>query len=125
MCLISLLYRIRGVMVSVLASSMVDLGSRPVRVNPKTISLLYVASPLSTYHKSKDWSTQNQYGPWGNRYGANMQVTCRKLELVTLKMYPYTFCIHYDLFCEVLSCMVLCMCFVMRYVVNSEYLLKT
>ena len=48
MCLISLLYRIRGIMVSVLASSVVDLGSRPVRVKPRTISLLSVASPLST-----------------------------------------------------------------------------
>jgi hypothetical protein len=35
-------------MVSVLASSAVDRGSSPGRVKPKTIKLVFVASPLST-----------------------------------------------------------------------------
>ena len=35
-------------MVSVLASSAVDLGSRHGRVKPKTLKLVYVASSLST-----------------------------------------------------------------------------
>ena len=39
--------RIGGVMVSVLASSA---GSSPGRVKPKTIKLVFVASPLSTQH---------------------------------------------------------------------------
>ena len=39
---------IGGVMVSVLASSVVDQGSSPGRVKPKTIKLVCVASPLST-----------------------------------------------------------------------------
>jgi hypothetical protein len=41
------------VMVSVLASSVVDrgfVGSSPSRVKPKTIKLIVVASPLSTQH---------------------------------------------------------------------------
>ena len=42
---------IGGVMVSVLASSVVDrCGSSPGRVKPTTIYLVCVASPLSTYH---------------------------------------------------------------------------
>jgi hypothetical protein len=39
--------RIAGVMVSVLASSTVDLGSSPGRVKPNAIKLVFVASPLS------------------------------------------------------------------------------
>jgi hypothetical protein len=35
-----------GVMVSVLASSAEIVGSSPVRVKPKTIKLVFVASPL-------------------------------------------------------------------------------
>ena len=42
------LNRIGGVMVSVLASSAVDCGFEPDRVKPKTIKLVFVASPLST-----------------------------------------------------------------------------
>ena len=44
------LNRIGGVMVSVLASSAVDCGFEPDRVKPKTIKLVFVASPLSTQH---------------------------------------------------------------------------
>ena len=44
------LNRIGGVMVSVLASSAVDRGFEPDRVKPKTIKLVFVASPLSTQH---------------------------------------------------------------------------
>ena len=39
-----------GVMVSVIASSTVDRGFEPTRVRPKTIKLVFVASPLSTQH---------------------------------------------------------------------------
>jgi hypothetical protein len=39
--------RIGGVMVGMLASSVVDLGSSPSRVKPKTIKLVIVTSPLS------------------------------------------------------------------------------
>ena len=42
--------RIGGVMVSVLASSVVDHGSSADRVKPKTITLVFVASLLSTHH---------------------------------------------------------------------------
>ena len=45
------LNRIGGVMVSVLASSAVDRGFEPGRVKPKTIKLVFVASPLSTQQK--------------------------------------------------------------------------
>ena len=41
-------HRIRGVMVSVLASGAIDWGSSPGRVKPRTIKLVFVASPLST-----------------------------------------------------------------------------
>ena len=41
---------IGGVMVSVLASSAVDRGFDPRRVKPKTITMVFVASPLSTQH---------------------------------------------------------------------------
>jgi hypothetical protein len=37
-------------MVSVLASSAVDRGFKPGWVKPKTIKLVFVASPLSTQH---------------------------------------------------------------------------
>ena len=42
--------RFGGVMVSVLASSVVDRGSSPGRVKPKIINLVCVASPLSMQH---------------------------------------------------------------------------
>ena len=42
--------RTGGVMVSELASSVVDRGVEPDRVKPKTIELVLVASPLSTRH---------------------------------------------------------------------------
>jgi len=42
--------RIGGVMVSVLASSAVDRGLEPGRVKPKTIQLVFVASPQGTHH---------------------------------------------------------------------------
>jgi hypothetical protein len=42
--------RIGGVMVSVIASSAVDRGFETARVIPKTIKLVFVASPLSTQH---------------------------------------------------------------------------
>ena len=42
--------RIGGVMVSVLAKSAVDREFEPDRVKPKTIKLVCVASPLSTYN---------------------------------------------------------------------------
>ena len=41
---------ISGVMVSVLASSAVYRGLSHGRVKPKTIKLVFVASPLSTQH---------------------------------------------------------------------------
>ena len=44
---------IGGVMVSVLALSAVDRGFEPDRVKPKTIILVFVASPLSTHHKGE------------------------------------------------------------------------
>jgi hypothetical protein len=50
-------------MVSVLASSSVDLGSTPGRVLPKIIKLVFVASLLSMHaltSKSKDWLARNQ-----------------------------------------------------------------
>jgi hypothetical protein len=50
-------------MVSVLASSSVDLGSTPGRVLPKIIKLVFVASLLSMQaltSKSKDWLARNQ-----------------------------------------------------------------
>jgi hypothetical protein len=37
-------------MVSVLTSSAVDRGFEPVRIKPKTIKLVFVASQLSTQH---------------------------------------------------------------------------
>jgi hypothetical protein len=37
-------------MVSMLASSAVDRGFDPGRIKPKTIKLVFVASPLSTQH---------------------------------------------------------------------------
>ena len=39
---------ISGVMVSVIVSSAVGVGSSPYRVKPKTIELVFVAFPLST-----------------------------------------------------------------------------
>ena len=42
--------RIGGVIVSMLASNAVDRGFEPDRVKPKTIKLVFVASPLSTQH---------------------------------------------------------------------------
>jgi hypothetical protein len=47
---INLINRLLGVMVSVYASSAVDRGSRPGRVKPKTIKLIFVASQLETQH---------------------------------------------------------------------------
>jgi hypothetical protein len=38
------------IMVSMLASSVVDRGSSPGRVKPKSIKLVFVASLLSTQH---------------------------------------------------------------------------
>jgi hypothetical protein len=46
----SVLNRIGGVMVSVLASSAVDLGLSPVRVEPKNIKLVFVASLQCMQH---------------------------------------------------------------------------
>jgi hypothetical protein len=43
-------YSISGVVVSVLALSAVDRGFEPSRVQPKTIKLVFVASPLSMQH---------------------------------------------------------------------------
>ena len=42
--------RIGGVMVNVLASSTVDVVLSPDRVNPKTIKLVFFASPLITQY---------------------------------------------------------------------------
>ena len=52
-------------MVTVFVSSAVDRGSIFGRVNPKTIKLLFAASPLSTQHlgvkrKNNDWLVWNQ-----------------------------------------------------------------
>ena len=45
------LNRIGGIMLSMLASSVVDCGLEPcVRLNPKTIKLVVIASPLSTQY---------------------------------------------------------------------------
>jgi hypothetical protein len=58
---------IGGVMVSVLASSSVDLGSTPGRVLPKIIKLVFVASLLSMQaltSKSKDWCIQYNERTW-------------------------------------------------------------
>jgi hypothetical protein len=41
-------------MVSVLVSGMVDREFEPCRAKPKTIKLVFVASPLST-RKNNDW----------------------------------------------------------------------
>jgi hypothetical protein len=43
-------HRIGGVMVSVLASSVVDRGFEPRSGKTRTIQLVFVASPLSTQH---------------------------------------------------------------------------
>ena len=58
-------------MASLLASSAVDRGSIHGRVIPKTIKLVFVASPLNTLmlrRKSKDWLARNQdnVSEWGN-----------------------------------------------------------
>ena len=55
--------RVGGVMVSVLAASVVDRGFKPRWVKPKTMKLVFVASPLhvALRGKSKDWLTRNQY----------------------------------------------------------------
>jgi len=45
--------RISDIMVSVLVSSVVDRGFEPGWVKPKTIQLVFVASPLSTQHKGE------------------------------------------------------------------------
>jgi len=42
--------RIGGIMVNVVASSAVDRGSSPGQIKPKTIKLVFVASPLSMQH---------------------------------------------------------------------------
>jgi hypothetical protein len=56
--------RIDGEMVSVLASSAVDRGSSPGRAKPKTIKLVFFASPLFKHaalrRESKDWLALNQ-----------------------------------------------------------------
>jgi hypothetical protein len=45
------LNRIGGIMLSILASSVIDCGFEPcVRLNPKTIKLVVIASPLSTQY---------------------------------------------------------------------------
>ena len=41
---------IGDVMVSALPSSLVDRGFDPDRVKPKTIKMIFVASPISTQH---------------------------------------------------------------------------
>ena len=46
--------RISGVMVSVLNSSAVDRGFESDQVQPQTIKMVFVASPLSTQHKEKE-----------------------------------------------------------------------
>jgi hypothetical protein len=55
---------IGAVMVSVLVPSAVDRGIEPRRVEPKTIKLVFVASPQMTQHairkKNKDWLARNQ-----------------------------------------------------------------
>jgi hypothetical protein len=45
--------RISDIMVSVLVSSVVDRGFEPGWVKPKTIKLVFVASPLSMQHKGE------------------------------------------------------------------------
>jgi hypothetical protein len=57
-CLLSKLYqhccnRIGGVMVSVLASSVIHCGMSPDRVKPKTIKCVFVTSPLITQHQGE------------------------------------------------------------------------
>ena len=52
-------------MVNVLASSVVFREFEPGRVKPKTIKLVFVASPLSTKYaalmrKNNDWLARNQ-----------------------------------------------------------------
>jgi len=44
---------ISDIMVSVLVSSVVDRGFEPGWVKPKTIQLVFVASPLSTQNKGE------------------------------------------------------------------------
>ena len=62
-----------GVMVSVLASSVIDHRFEPDRFKPKTLKLIFVASPLSTQHyslrtRSRDWLAWNQddMSEWGD-----------------------------------------------------------
>ena len=52
MYILVLTNRISGVMVSVLASNVVDreFESSPVRVKPKNIKLVFAASQLKTHH---------------------------------------------------------------------------
>jgi hypothetical protein len=47
MCIIT---SIGGIVVRVLVSSVVDRGFEPDQVKPKTIKLVFVASPLGTQH---------------------------------------------------------------------------
>jgi hypothetical protein len=49
-CTCTLSNRINGVVVSVLTSNVVIMGSSPDRVKPKIIELVFVASPVSTQH---------------------------------------------------------------------------
>ena len=64
--------RIGGVVVSVLASSVVDLGSSTGLVKPKSIKLVFAASPLST---QLSWVRANT-GLLGIRIMCKSGVTC-------------------------------------------------
>ena len=61
-------------MVNMLALSVVDRGFDPDRVQPKTIKLVFVSSPLSIYaalrRKSKECLALNQdnASEWGHMY---------------------------------------------------------
>ena len=43
-------YRIGGVMVGILSLNVIDRGFEPSQVKPKTMKLVFVASPLSMQH---------------------------------------------------------------------------
>ena len=63
--------RIVGVMVSMLTLSAVDRGFESRSVKPKTIKLVFVASPLSTQHSGERTKTgwlgiRNNVSEWGD-----------------------------------------------------------
>jgi hypothetical protein len=70
--------RLAGVMVSISASSTYIVGSSPGGINPKTITLLCVASPLSRQRYGVRTKTD-----WlGNKIECSSGVTCLPVETI-------------------------------------------